>query len=151
VLSPPKSRVSCRTPFFPLGNSIRPQCYHTIQPVSQQGSPYFIMVGIASKDDNAHVLVCPTNTNSNCDLKGSTTNNDATHFGPGNQINGNVTNITNNNNTIYQYQCPDPTAHLPKQAPSQPAGCSRRRCRRNEKLLIALLEYLGSPLRRKRK
>lgn len=111
---------------------------HTIQPVCQQGSPHFMM-RTASQDDNAPLLVPTNNVVADSDLNGSTISKDAVHYGNGDMHNGNVTNITFN---ISCGRCPDPTAHLPKQASSQPTNCFQRPCRYNRILLIAILQYL---------
>ncbi|CVL00779.1 uncharacterized protein FMAN_10089 [Fusarium mangiferae] len=94
------------------------------------------MGGTALEDDNAPLLVPTNNVVANSDLNGSTISKDAVHCGNGNMYNGNATNITNN---IYYGHCPDPTAHLPKQASSQPKDCFQRHCRYNQILLIAIL------------
>ncbi|KAJ4090846.1 hypothetical protein NW761_007200 [Fusarium oxysporum] len=104
------------------------------------------MVGMAPKDDNAHLSVSSTNIISNSDLKGATISNGAINSGPGNMYNGNITKYY-----YHVHQCPDPTAHLPKQASSQNANCSQRRCRYNRKLVKALLKHRLAPLRRRKR
>ncbi|TXB99362.1 hypothetical protein FocTR4_00012626 [Fusarium oxysporum f. sp. cubense] len=118
---------------------------HMSRSVSQLGRTHFMTVGMAPKDDNAHLSVSSTNI-SNSDLKGATISNGAINSGPGDMYNGSI--------TIYHYhkhQCPDPAAHLPKQASSQNANCSQRRCRDNRKLVKALLKHRLAPLRRRKR